>query len=53
MRTVRTYFGYIIFPAGRNSSGIRWQSYCNGNLRADTLAGIKRLIRENKDEELS
>jgi hypothetical protein len=40
------YFSCII---GRNPNrgALRWQSYCEGRfLSADTLAGIKRLIRE-------
>lgn len=44
----RQYYGCAIQPAGINSSGIRYTSLCFGhNLRADTLEGIKRLIREN------
>lgn len=45
MRLAREYRGVIIWPAGENSSGIRWTANVNGNLRADTLAGIKALIR--------
>ena len=45
---MRTYYGFTIEPAGVNSSGIRWIAYCGygRTLKADTLAGIKRLIRE-------
>jgi hypothetical protein len=42
------YKGFYIYPASRNSSGIRW--YClsgrGGYLRADTKAGIRELINE-------
>lgn len=43
----RTYFGHVIVAADRNSSGIRWlaQGYDGLKLRADTLEGIKELIR--------
>ena len=42
----RTYFGISIWPLRGNSSGLRWQATVNGaNLRADTLQGIKELIR--------
>ena len=47
---VRTYKGYDIFPCERNASGMKY--YClgiNGILRADTLAGIKQLINEDKE----
>jgi hypothetical protein len=44
---VRTYKGVNIWPADRNSSGIRWTATVNGyRLRADTLAGIKELITD-------
>ena len=43
----RTYRGVNIYPAGPNTSGIRWYAHGSaGFLRADTLAGIKQLIRE-------
>lgn len=43
----RTYRGVDIFPADRNASGIRWNARVAGEyLRADTLQGIKRLIKE-------
>lgn len=42
-----TYMGVLITPAGRNSSGIRWHAFGpNGQLRSDTLAGMKKMIRE-------
>lgn len=48
--TVRTYYGVLIHPAGRNSTGIRWWSIVNGRtLRADTLGGIRELIRHTKE----
>lgn len=47
MSTVRTYYGHHIYPAGLNSSGIRYWSLVNGrSLRADTLAGMRELIRD-------
>ena len=43
---MRTYYGITIEPAGCNSSGIRWTALTeHGYLRADTLNGIKELIR--------
>ncbi len=50
-RIRRAYYGVNIYPASPNSSGIRWTAYvedtklATGNLRADTIAGIKELIR--------
>ena len=42
-----TYKGYDIFRAGINSSGIRYYVRTRaGILRADTLAGIRKLINE-------
>lgn len=42
---MRTYRGVNIWPADRNSSGIRWEAHYRGErLRADTLAGIKAEI---------
>jgi len=38
----RIYRGVGIFPASPNASGIRWTAL---GFRADTLAGIKALIR--------
>jgi hypothetical protein len=44
----RQYYGCAIIPAAQNASGIRYSSLCFGvNLRADTLDGIKHLIRAN------
>lgn len=44
---VHTYYGVNIWPSDRNSSGIRWTATIDGvRLRADTLAGMKELIRE-------
>lgn len=43
----RWYRGELIQRAARNSSGIRWYASVNQTgLRADTLAGIKQLIRD-------
>ena len=45
----RFYMGCSIYPLGANSWGGKWESYCNGRfIAADSLAGIKRLIRESK-----
>ena len=46
--TQRTYRGVIIWRCLPNSSGMRWHtvgSRAGGSLKADTLAGIKHLIR--------
>lgn len=44
---VRWYKGSIINRAGRNASGVRWHAFTpTGQVRADTLAGIKQLISE-------
>ena len=42
-----TYYGVDVFPAGRNSSGIRWQARAGlgFGLHADTKAGMRELIR--------
>ena len=41
-----TYYGVNIWHAGRNTSGIRYNATVScRNLRADTLEGIRRLIR--------
>jgi hypothetical protein len=42
----RYYFGHHIFRTGRNNMGLRWEAYVNRVLRADTLDGIKELIRK-------
>lgn len=46
----RTYYGELIDRCGPNSSGMRW--YCLmdgvGYLKADTLEGLKSLIRLEK-----
>lgn len=42
-----TYKGINVYPADRNSSGIRWTALGpNGRLRADTMQGMKQLITE-------
>ena len=46
-----TYKGIDIYPAERNSSGIRWYSR-NPHLRADTKAGMRQLINESFQERL-
>jgi hypothetical protein len=46
-REVHTYRGINIHPCAPNSSGMRWWALVgNQNLRADTLEGVKSLIRE-------
>lgn len=45
MKTMYTYKGFNIFKSDFNASGIKW--YCRTNsgiLRADTLAGMRKLI---------
>ena len=44
---VRTYMGVFIERADINSSGIRWTAFVQGagTLKADTLQGIKQLIK--------
>ena len=42
----RWYFGQLISRTGRNSMGLRWEAHVNRPLRADTLDGIKELIRK-------
>lgn len=46
---VCTYKGVDIYSMNRNSSGLRYYAYAlrGGKLRADTLAGIKQLIKED------
>lgn len=47
----RFYKGVLIETAGLNSSGIRWTAFGDGGfLRADTLAGIKRLITNDLEQ---
>lgn len=41
------YLGVNVYPADRNSSGIRWHTIAP-NLRADTKSGMRELIREQK-----
>jgi Leu/Phe-tRNA-protein transferase len=43
-----TYYGVDVFPADRNSSGIRWYARTPaGILRADTKESMRQLIRES------
>ena len=43
----RTYLGVTLWPADRNASGVRWEATLNHRrLRADTLAGIKALVKD-------
>ena len=46
--SVRTYYGVNVYPiTGQNAAGLRWEAHVDGRwVRADTLAGIKELIRE-------
>lgn len=40
------YRGELI-SRNSNSAGLKWQCHCNGSfIYADTLAGMKQLIRE-------
>jgi hypothetical protein len=52
-RQAREYMGTIIMPAARNASGIRWYAYVGIGtcLRADTLAGVKALIRSDRQRD--
>ena len=50
-QAVKPYYIYrnvTIYPASRNSSGIRWTAMTGDGitLRADTLEGMRQLIRE-------
>jgi hypothetical protein len=44
------YRDVVILPADRNSSGIRWTARLDDGtrLRADTLQGMREMIREAK-----
>lgn len=43
----RLYYGQLI-SRNANPYGLMWQCYCDGSfMYADTLAGIKQLIRES------
>lgn len=46
----RTYYGYLIYRAALNEAGIRWYTHGKRSifLRADTLDGIKELIRNDR-----
>lgn len=48
--TVRTYYGVNIYPVTRwTAVGARWEVYTGGRFyMADTLAGIKEVIRETR-----
>ena len=47
MDAIKWYKGVAIYPAGINSSGIRWTARVNGRLlRADTLNGIRAIISD-------
>lgn len=44
---LREYYGCNIYRATANSAGLRYEAYAGGRfVRADTLAGIRELIRE-------
>jgi len=47
---MRQYMGVTIERAGMNASGIRWTASMGTGrvLKADTLAGIKELIRRER-----
>ena len=45
--TAGEYKGHTIWKATPNASGIKYYAYTDrGIIRADTLAGIKRLIKK-------
>ena len=46
MRKVHTYYGVNIYPMKMNSMGCKWEAHAGGLLTADTLGGMKRLIRQ-------
>lgn len=48
-RVLWTYRGVNVYPAGPNSSGIRWtaNSDLGHTLRSDTKEGMRELIREH------
>lgn len=48
-RQIWKYLGQVIFPAGRNASGIRWNCSMKVGaiLKTDTKKEMKSLIREN------
>jgi len=50
IREPRAYRGVNIYPASGGSSGIRWSASTGSGLvlKADTLDGIKALIRKEK-----
>jgi hypothetical protein len=48
---IRTYRGVLIHRCAPNSSGMRWHtvgSNAGGSLKADTLRGLKALIRHDQ-----
>jgi hypothetical protein len=50
---VWSYFGINVYPAERNSAGIRWYARIGdgaGTLRADTKKGMRELIRRERAE---
>lgn len=41
-----TYYGVNVWPADRNSAGLRWDALTDlGRMRADTKDGMRELIR--------
>lgn len=52
VRTMWTYKGFNIYPAERNSSGIRWYCYDGSGIckKAETKEGMRSLINENLDK---
>lgn len=48
-RKPREYYGILIHPQRPNSMGLRWWAFGKTRmLQADTLDGIKQLIREER-----
>lgn len=47
-----TYYGVMIHrETNYNSAGLRWWAFgANGRLRAETLAGIRELIRDDRGQ---
>lgn len=44
---MKTYMGITIYRCSANSSGMRWFALTDsGRVMADTLAGVKELIKE-------
>mgnify|MGYP003353134429 CR=1 FL=1 len=55
MPKIHTYYGVNILPVSSPGAmrayGARWEAYCGRFLYADTLAGMKGLIRHTLGKE--